>query len=181
MNLAVLQILCIVWCWQNIKSRGGSRILLGKGCTTKKWHNKEYGYKEEGFWLGNNIMWSAENTYQTIPQTSVPNRYFHGLWTLQRLIFQPCLMFYFDTNKPQSAFFCKIPVVLESCRSSQGGGCTPRTLHPSPRSTLEERRGIRIHNPTHFFVPLVTVTCFPSHPYLQAHAICCTCILTTGA
>ena len=25
-------------------------------------------YEEEGFWLGNNIMWTAENTYQTIEQ-----------------------------------------------------------------------------------------------------------------
>ena len=25
-------------------------------------------YEEEGFWLGNNIMWTAENTYQTIQQ-----------------------------------------------------------------------------------------------------------------
>ena len=80
MNLAVLQIFCIIWCWQNIKSRGGSRILLGKGCTTKKWHNKEYAYKEEGFWLGNNIMWTAENTYQRIQQTSVPNCHFHAVW-----------------------------------------------------------------------------------------------------
>ena len=81
------------WIWQsckffvsfdagknNIKSRGGSRILLKRRCTTKKWHNKEYRYKEEDFWLGNNVMWTAENTYQTIPQTSVSNRYFHGIW-----------------------------------------------------------------------------------------------------
>ena len=25
-------------------------------------------YEEEGFWLGNNIMWTAENTYQMIEQ-----------------------------------------------------------------------------------------------------------------
>ena len=80
MNLAVLQIFCIIWCWQNIKSWGGSRILLRRRCTTKKWHNKEYGYKEEGFWLGNNIMWTVENAYQMIQQTSVPNCHLHGVW-----------------------------------------------------------------------------------------------------
>ena len=38
------------------------------------------------------------------------------------------LFLYFNTNKPQF-FFCRIPVALENCRSSQGGGVrTPCTL-----------------------------------------------------
>ena len=40
------------------------------------------------------------------------------------------LLLYFNTNKPHS--FCRIPVVLENRRSSQGGGAHP--LHPTPRS-----------------------------------------------
>ena len=52
--------------------RGGSRIFLSKGCTTKEWRhwlvtwtNFRSEYEEEGFWPGNNIMWKAENTYHT--------------------------------------------------------------------------------------------------------------------
>ena len=43
------------------------------------------------------------------------------------------LLFYFNTNKPHS-FFCRIPVVLENRRSSQGGGevRTPCTLPLDP-------------------------------------------------
>ena len=40
------------------------------------------------------------------------------------------LLLYFNTNKPHS-FFCRIPVVLENRRSSQGGA---HPLHPPPRS-----------------------------------------------
>ena len=44
-----------------------------------------------------------------------------------------CLLLFFNTNKPHSFCFCRIPVVLEKCRSSQGeGGAHP--LHPPPRS-----------------------------------------------
>ena len=39
-----------------------------------------------------------------------------------------CLLLYFNTKKPHSFFFGRIPVVLENCRSSQGGVCTPCTL-----------------------------------------------------
>ena len=43
-------------------------------------------------------------------------------------------MFYFNTNKSQSIFFGRIPVVLESCRSFFfWGGANP--LHPPPRTT----------------------------------------------
>ena len=39
----------------------------------------------------------------------------------------------FNTNNPHSFFFCRIPVVLENRRSSQGeGGYAP--LHSPPRS-----------------------------------------------
>ena len=42
-------------------------------------------------------------------------------------------LLYFNTNKPHSFFFGRIPVVLEHRRSSQGGrGGAP--LHPPPRS-----------------------------------------------
>ena len=37
------------------------------------------------------------------------------------------LMLYFNTNKPHSFFFCKIPVVLENHRSSRAGGGRVRT------------------------------------------------------
>ena len=39
---------------------------------------------------------------------------------------------YFNTNKPHSFFFCRIPVVLENRRSSQGGVRTPCTLPLDP-------------------------------------------------
>ena len=43
------------------------------------------------------------------------------------------LLLYFNTNKPHSFFFCRIPVLLENRRSSQGrGGAHP--LHPPLRS-----------------------------------------------
>ena len=43
------------------------------------------------------------------------------------------LLLYFNTNKPNSFFFCKIPVVLENRRSCQGGGMhTPCTLPLDP-------------------------------------------------
>ena len=43
-------------------------------------------------------------------------------------------MLYFNTNKPHSFFFCRIPVVLENRRSSQGGEGvpTPCTLPLDP-------------------------------------------------
>ena len=44
-------------------------------------------------------------------------------------------LLYFNTNKPHSFFFGRIPVVLENCRSSQGGGGgvrTPCTLPLDP-------------------------------------------------
>ena len=52
-------------------SRSVSRIFLRTGCTTKeclnwlvKWTNHKSEY-EEGFWLVNNIKWTAESTYHT--------------------------------------------------------------------------------------------------------------------
>ena len=43
------------------------------------------------------------------------------------------LLLYFNTNKPHSFFFCRIPVVLENRRSSGGGGVrTPCTLPLDP-------------------------------------------------
>ena len=46
-----------------------------------------------------------------------------------------CLLLYFNTNKPHSFFFfCRIPVVLENCRPSQGRGGGVHPLHPPPRS-----------------------------------------------
>ena len=48
------------------------------------------------------------------------------------------LLLYFNTNKPHSLFFCRVPVVLENRRSSQGGGgmCTPCTLPLDPHLQL---------------------------------------------
>ena len=44
------------------------------------------------------------------------------------------LLLYFNTNKPHSFFFRRIPAVLENHRSSQGGGGGAHPLHPPPRS-----------------------------------------------
>ena len=46
------------------------------------------------------------------------------------------LLLYFNTNKPHSFFFGRIPVVLENRRSSRGGwgGGGAHPLHPPPRS-----------------------------------------------
>ena len=56
------------------------------------------------------------------------------------------LLLYFNTNKPHSFFFCRIPVVLEKRRSSQGEGVA-HPLHPPPRSApgiiVVERRATR--------------------------------------
>ena len=48
------------------------------------------------------------------------------------------LLLYFNTNKPHSFFFCKIPVVLENHRSSRagGGGCAPPAPSPWIRPCL---------------------------------------------
>ena len=50
-----------------------------------------------------------------------------------------CLLLYFNTNKPHSFFFCRIPVVLENRRSSRGGGGvrTPCTLPLDPPLPFE--------------------------------------------
>ena len=48
------------------------------------------------------------------------------------------LLLYFNTNKPHSFFFCRIPVVLENRRSSRGGGVhTPCTLPLDPPLGLQ--------------------------------------------
>ena len=60
------------------------------------------------------------------------------------------LLLYFNTNKPHSFFFRRIPVVLGNRRSSQGGGDF-HPLHPPPRSAPA---------PTKRMVPL-------THTYLQ--------------
>ena len=45
-----------------------------------------------------------------------------------------CLLLYFNTNKPHSFSFCRIPVVLENRRSSrEGRGCVPPAPSPSIR------------------------------------------------
>ena len=51
---------------------GADQGFPSRGCTTNGWRNWlvtwtnfKSEYKEEGFWLGNNIMWTAENTYHT--------------------------------------------------------------------------------------------------------------------
>ena len=43
------------------------------------------------------------------------------------------LLLYFNTNKPHSFFFGRIPVVLENRRSS-GGEAGAHPLHPPPKS-----------------------------------------------
>ena len=66
-----------------------------------------------------------------VPETVVGGVYYRGG---SRIFFRRgCtrLLLYFNTNKPHS--FCRIPVVLENRRSSQGGGVA-HPLHPPPRS-----------------------------------------------
>ena len=53
------------------------------------------------------------------------------------------LLLYFNTNKPHSFFFGRIPVVLENRRSSRGGGGA-HPLHPPPRSAPELIRLSRV-------------------------------------
>ena len=45
------------------------------------------------------------------------------------------VLLYFNTNKPHSFFFGRIPVVSENRRSCRGGDAHP--LHPPPRSAPE--------------------------------------------
>ena len=52
------------------------------------------------------------------------------------------LLIYFNTNKPHSFFFCRIPVVLENRKSSQGGGGA-HPLHPPPRSAPDDYHTVR--------------------------------------
>ena len=55
------------------------------------------------------------------------------------------LLLYFNTNKPDSFFFCRIPVVLEDRRSSRGaGGEGAHPLHPPPRSAPEAIKGFEV-------------------------------------
>ena len=44
-------------------------------------------------------------------------------------------MFYFNTNKPQSFYLCRIPVALESRRLSRGGGGGGAPHLPPPHKT----------------------------------------------
>ena len=70
------------------------------------------------------------------------------------------LLLYFNTDKPHSCccccfFFCRIPVVLENSRSSQGGGVrTPSTLPldppPEPRLTPSTQPTKTAHPTPHF-------------------------------
>ena len=49
------------------------------------------------------------------------------------------LLLYFNTNKPHSFFFCRIPVVFENRRSPQGRVRTPCTLPlDPPRLTFQK-------------------------------------------
>ena len=68
------------------------------------------------------------------------------------------LLLYFNTNKPHSFFFCRIPVVLENRRSSRGEGGGAHPLHLPPRSApdLVKLRCIRIPalHTLRFFSPI---------------------------
>ena len=58
------------------------------------------------------------------------------------------LLLYFNTNKPQSFFFCRIPIVLENRRSSQGRVRTPCTLPLDlPLFGLEKFPGLSRNGP----------------------------------
>ena len=62
-------------------------------------------------------MSTAEDTYQTLQQTSVPR-----------------LMFYFNTNKPQFFFFWRNTSCIRKPQVISGEGADP-LMHPPPRST----------------------------------------------
>ena len=66
------------------------------------------------------------------------------------------LLLYFNTNKPHG-FFCRIPVVLENRRSSQGGG----GVRPPPRSAPE----VNFSTTTSLY--LVTLKIFESKKLLR--------------
>ena len=67
------------------------------------------------------------------------------------------LLLYFNTNKPHS-FFCRMPAVLENCRSSRGGG----GVSPAPFP--------QIHPCTLTFYSLVTAV-VPHWFHLPWHAL----------
>ena len=75
------------------------------------------------------------------------------------------LLLYFNTNKPHSFFFCRIPVVLENHRSSQGGGGA-HPLHPLPRSTPEFKL-IILSFPIDDHLPLATTFLCTKGGHLQ--------------
>ena len=100
---------CYDLCVRARKIRGGSRIFVKRGCTTKKWRNEEYEYEEEGFWLGNKCE---------LLRIHIKKRYIRFCITVKRTG---------QWKKERK----------ESHRPSQReGGAQP--LHPPPRSALED-------------------------------------------
>ena len=91
--------------------------------------------------MGKNLVYCPKLFYwdQNLQCTPLSKRqglpsYSHGSvqgW-IQDFFGRRCtrLLLYFNTNKPRSLFFYRIPVVLENRRSSQGGRCAPPA--PSP-------------------------------------------------
>ena len=82
------------------------------------------------------------------------------------------LLLYFNTNKPHSLFFGRIPVVLENGRSFQGGA---HPLHPPPRSAPDSvslRKVIILENQTNHNIKNIPFCKNPAEFLTQKHALC---------
>ena len=94
---------------------------------------------------GGNVWWSPKNVYVGgyNPEFKFFFQALHNRGR-SRIFFRrgrTRLLLYFNANKPHSFFFfCRIPVVLENRRSSQGG---VHPLHPPPRSAPDKILTIR--------------------------------------
>ena len=88
----------------------------------------------------------SEEIFQTIPEWA---QLFSQCRGGSRIFFRRgCtrLLLYFNTNKSHSFFFfCRIPIVLENCRSSQGRVRTPCTLPLDPLLQWLQRKRQKNH------------------------------------
>ena len=96
------------------------------------------------------------------------------------------LLLYFNTNKPHSFFFCRIPVVLENRRSSrEGGGRTPCTFPLDPPLTtvvllsMQPQHSSTAHN-TDNNITCITLQCTRSDYRNDAIAISTCSSFTTS-
>ena len=84
------------------------------------------------------------------------------------------LLLYFNTNKPHSFFFCRIPVVFENRRSSQGGRGGAHPLHPPPRSALDEDEFHFLLNCPKYSIPKEKFYNQIQHNFVNFNQLSCT-------